>query len=120
MAKIIDGNAIAEAIRAEVMEETEAFRKTHGHPPGLATVLVGNDPASEVYVRMKNRDAERVGFYSRQITLPADTPEEELLGVVEGQRDPTIHDPGSSRPCGSTRTGSSARSSTQGRTASIP
>src|SRR5690606_2311168 len=92
MAKIIDGNAIAEAIRAEVMEETEAFRKTHGHPPGLATVLVGNDPASEVYVRMKNRDAERVGFYSRQITLPADTPEEELLGVVEGlNADPTIH-----------------------------
>lgn len=92
MAKIIDGNAIAEAIRAEVMEETEAFRKTQGHPPGLATVLVGNDPASEVYVRMKNRDAERVGFYSRQITLPADTPEEELLGVVEGlNADPTIH-----------------------------
>lgn len=92
MAKIIDGNAIAEAIRAEVMEEAEAFRKTHGYPPGLATVLVGNDPASEVYVRMKNRDAERVGFYSRQITLPADTPEEELLGVVEGlNADPTIH-----------------------------
>ena len=92
MAQIIDGNAIAEAIRSEVMEEAAAFRETHGFPPGLATVLVGTDPASEVYVRMKNRDAERVGFDSRQITLPADTPEAELLGVVEGlNADPTVH-----------------------------
>ncbi|HEX6940695.1 MAG TPA: bifunctional methylenetetrahydrofolate dehydrogenase/methenyltetrahydrofolate cyclohydrolase FolD [Longimicrobiales bacterium] len=92
MATIIDGSAIAEAIRAEVAESAAAFRSEHGFPPGLATVLVGNDPASEVYVRMKNRDAERVGFHSRQITLPADTPEDELLGVVDGlNADPEIH-----------------------------
>ncbi|HEX7119702.1 MAG TPA: bifunctional methylenetetrahydrofolate dehydrogenase/methenyltetrahydrofolate cyclohydrolase FolD [Longimicrobiales bacterium] len=92
MAKIIDGNAIAAAIRAEVAEGAAAFRDTTGYPPGLATVLVGTDPASEVYVRMKNRDAERVGFHSRQITLPEDTPEAELLGVVDGlNADPAIH-----------------------------
>lgn len=92
MAQIIDGNAIAEAIRSEVMEEAAAFRETHGFPPGLATVLVGTDPASEVYVRMKNRDAEEMGFHSRQITLPAETSEAELLGVVEGlNADPIIH-----------------------------
>lgn len=92
MAKIIDGNAIAEAIRAEVAAGTEAFGREHGFAPGLATVLVGTDPASEVYVRMKNRDAERAGFYSRQITLPEETPEAELLGVVDGlNADPRIH-----------------------------
>ncbi len=92
MTRIIDGNEIAEAIRAEVAAGAAAFAERWGYPPGLATILVGTDPASEVYVRMKNRDAERVGFYSRQITLPEATSEEELLGVVEGlNADPRIH-----------------------------
>lgn len=92
MTRIIDGNEIAEAIRAEVAAGAAAFAERWGYRPGLATILVGTDPASEVYVRMKNRDAERVGFYSRQITLPEATSEEELLGVVEGlNADPRIH-----------------------------
>ena len=92
MAKIINGNEIAEAIRAEVAAEAAAYTERFGAPPGLATVLVGTDPASEVYVRMKNRDAEQVGFYSRQVTLPEETPEDEVLGVVEGlNADPRIH-----------------------------
>ena len=92
MAKIINGNEIAEAIQAEVAAEAAAYTERFGAPPGLATVLVGTDPASEVYVRMKNRDAEQVGFYSRQVTLPEETPEDEVLGVVEGlNADPRIH-----------------------------
>jgi methylenetetrahydrofolate dehydrogenase (NADP+)/methenyltetrahydrofolate cyclohydrolase len=60
--------------------------------PGLAVVLVGSDPASEVYVRMKGRAADKAGFYSRQITMPEETPEDELLGVVAGlNADPDIH-----------------------------
>lgn len=92
MAKIIDGNEIGAAIRREIAEEAQHLREVTGVVPGLATVLVGNDPASEVYVRMKNRDAEEMGFHSRQITLPAETSEAELLGVVEGlNADPIIH-----------------------------
>src|SRR5690606_34544268 len=68
------------------------FRAATGLVPGLATILVGTDPASEVYVRMKNRDAEQIGYDSRQITLPDSTPEAELLGVVEGlNADPGVH-----------------------------
>jgi len=92
MAKIIDGNRIAESIRQEISEEVAAFRAATGLVPGLATILVGTDPASEVYVRMKNRDAEQIGYDSRQITLPDSTPEAELLGVVEGlNADPGVH-----------------------------
>lgn len=92
MARIIDGNEIGAAIRREIAEEAQRLREATGVVPGLATVLVGNDPASEVYVRMKNRDAEEMGFHSRQITLPAETSEAELLGVVEGlNADPIIH-----------------------------
>ena len=92
MAKIISGDEIAEAIQAEVAAEAAAYTERFGAPPGLATVLVGTDPASEVYVRMKTRDAEQVGFYSRQVTLPEETPEDEVLGVVEGlNADPRIH-----------------------------
>lgn len=92
MARIIDGNEIGAAIRREIAEEAQRLREATGVVPGLATVLVSNDPASEVYVRMKNRDAEEMGFHSRQITLPAETSEAELLGVVEGlNADPIIH-----------------------------
>lgn len=92
MAKIISGTELSEAIRAEIAEEARAFRAETGVQPGLATVLVGNDPASEVYVRNKGRAAEQAGFHSRQIRLPAEASEDELLGVVDGLNvDPGIH-----------------------------
>jgi methylenetetrahydrofolate dehydrogenase (NADP+)/methenyltetrahydrofolate cyclohydrolase len=92
VAKIISGTELSEAIREEIAEEARAFRAETGVQPGLATVLVGNDPASEVYVRNKGRAAERAGFHSRQIRLPAEASEDELLGVVDGlNADPGIH-----------------------------
>lgn len=91
-ATIISGKEIAAAIRGEVAERVRTLDSERDLTPGLATVLVGEDPASQVYVDMKNRDAREVGFDSRQITLPAETPEEELLGTVEGlNADPDVH-----------------------------
>jgi methylenetetrahydrofolate dehydrogenase (NADP+)/methenyltetrahydrofolate cyclohydrolase len=91
-AEIISGKQIAEDIRQEITQRVAALKAEHGLTPGLATVLVGEDPASQVYVRMKGRAAGEVGLESRQITLPVETPEDELLGIVEGlNADPAIH-----------------------------
>ena len=91
-AQLIDGNAIAREVRSEVKVGVERLRTERGVVPGLATVLVGEDPASQVYVGMKNRDAGELGFHSRQLTFPSDTPEAELLGLVQGlNADPEIH-----------------------------
>lgn len=90
-AKIIDGLAIAADVTSEVKRVAEELLAA-GIRPGLAVVLVGDDPASEVYVRNKGRKAEELGFHSVQRTLPADTSEEELLRIVdELNRDPAIH-----------------------------
>lgn len=90
-AQIISGREIAAQVRAELAERVAELKK-QGVTPGLATVLVGDDPASHMYVGMKNRAAEKLGLYSRQITLSADTSEDELLGVVAGlNADPEIH-----------------------------
>ncbi len=92
MAKIIDGRALAKEMREEIRQDAEAFTARTGVKPGLATVLVGDDPASHQYVRMKGKAADAASFYSRQITLPGDTPHDELLGLVEGlNADPEIH-----------------------------
>ena len=92
MAKIIDGRALAQEMREEIREEAEAFLEATGVRPGLATVLVGDDPASHQYVRMKGKAADAASFHSRQITLSADTSHDELLGIVEGlNADPEIH-----------------------------
>jgi methylenetetrahydrofolate dehydrogenase (NADP+) / methenyltetrahydrofolate cyclohydrolase len=92
MAKIIDGRKIGQEMRGEIREAAEAFTRETGIVPGLATVLVGDDPASHQYVRMKGKAAAAVSFNSRQITLPAETPHEELLGLVQGlNADPEIH-----------------------------
>jgi methylenetetrahydrofolate dehydrogenase (NADP+) / methenyltetrahydrofolate cyclohydrolase len=92
MAKIISGQELSEVMRAEIADEAAAFREATGATPGLAVVLVGTDPASEVYVRMKGKAADKAGFFSKQITLPGSTPEEEVLGVVHGlNADPNIH-----------------------------
>jgi methylenetetrahydrofolate dehydrogenase (NADP+)/methenyltetrahydrofolate cyclohydrolase len=92
MARIISGQDISEAMRAEIASEAAAFRRETSWVPGLAVVLVGEDAASQVYVRMKGKAAEKAGFLSRTIRLPADTPEDELLGVVDGlNADPDVH-----------------------------
>lgn len=95
-ATIISGTEVARTLRAELKEQVarraSGQNGTPGWIPGLATVLVGDDPASRAYVGMKNRAAAEVGIHSRQINLPADVSEDELLGVVEGlNADPDIH-----------------------------
>ncbi|MBQ2998834.1 MAG: bifunctional methylenetetrahydrofolate dehydrogenase/methenyltetrahydrofolate cyclohydrolase FolD [Clostridia bacterium] len=92
MANIIDGKAISAAIRAEIKEETEAFFGQHGFRPGLAVIIVGEDPASQVYVRNKRRACEEVGFYSEAYELPHNTTQDELNALVDKlNADPAIH-----------------------------
>ncbi|MCZ8316041.1 bifunctional methylenetetrahydrofolate dehydrogenase/methenyltetrahydrofolate cyclohydrolase FolD [Phreatobacter sp.] len=81
-ARIIDGKATAAAVLAEVKARADAFRAARGRPPGLAVVLVGEDPASQVYVRNKGREAEAAGFRSEQHTLPVTTSQADLLALV--------------------------------------
>lgn len=83
MANIIDGKAISAAIRAEIKEETERFAATHGFRPGLAVIIVGEDPASQVYVRNKRRACEEVGFYSEAYELDASISQDELNALVD-------------------------------------
>lgn len=91
-AEIISGKEIAAAIRAETADRVAALKEKQDFVPGLATVLVGEDPASQSYVGMKNKAAKELGIYSRQITLDESTSEEELLGLVESlNADPQIH-----------------------------
>jgi methylenetetrahydrofolate dehydrogenase (NADP+)/methenyltetrahydrofolate cyclohydrolase len=82
-AEIIDGKAIAAEVRAEVRRGVDEHRERFGEVPGLATVLVGDDPASKIYVAGKHRACEEVGIHSIGHELPADTPEEQLLELVE-------------------------------------
>lgn len=81
-AKLIDGNAIAAKVLEEVSVEAARFRKERGRGPGLAVVLVGEDPASSVYVRMKIRDCGKCGIESFSHKLPAETTTDELLDLV--------------------------------------
>jgi len=91
-AEIISGKEIAQTIRGEIAARVTALKEKYDLVPGLATVLVGEDPASQSYVGMKNKTAKEMGIFSRQITLDAETPEDELLGLVEGlNTDPEIH-----------------------------
>ncbi len=83
MANIIDGKAISVAIRAEIKEETERFADKNGFRPGLAVIIVGEDPASQVYVRNKRKACEEVGFYSEAYELPTETTQEELNALVD-------------------------------------
>ena len=82
-AKIISGKQIAEEMRAEMKVEIDELKAKHNIVPGLAVVLVGEDPASQVYVRNKKKSCEAIGINSIEHKLPADTPEEELLALVE-------------------------------------
>ncbi len=81
-AKILDGKALATQIEAELAEGVADFLENNGHEPTLAAVLVGDDPASAVYVKHKRLACERVGIESQLHKLPAETSEEELLSLV--------------------------------------
>lgn len=91
MAKLIDGKAIAAGVRARVKTETDALRK-QGITPGLAVVLVGDDPASRIYVNNKKKACEAVGIYSEEYSLPAETSQQELLDLIDTlNKKPEIH-----------------------------
>lgn len=91
-ARIIDGKAFAASVRGRVKAAAEAFRSRQGVPVGLAVVLVGNDPASEIYVRLKVSDAREVAIDSRDIKMPGTASEQEVLDVVRRlNADPTVH-----------------------------
>jgi len=86
-AKIISGKQIAEEMRAEMKQEIEELKAKHNLVPGLAVVLVGEDPASQVYVRNKKKSCEQIGVNSIEHKLAADTPEDELLALVDKLND---------------------------------
>ncbi|MDP3028422.1 MAG: bifunctional methylenetetrahydrofolate dehydrogenase/methenyltetrahydrofolate cyclohydrolase FolD [Deltaproteobacteria bacterium] len=91
-AKIISGTEIAKQIRAELKEEADNLRAKHNITPGLATVLVGEDPASKVYVGQKEKACKELGIYSERIDVAADTTESELLALIDRlNRDPKIN-----------------------------
>ena len=90
-AKLIDGNAIGATMRAELAAEITALKKK-GVVPGLAVVLVGDNPASQVYVRMKGKACDEAGLYHETIKLPKDTSEADLMSLLERlNANPKIH-----------------------------
>ncbi len=90
-ARIIDGVALGKAIRQEVADEAAGFR-ARGITPGLAVVLVGENPASQAYVGSKDKACQEAGMHSVKVTRPADISEAELLGIVDQLNDdPLIH-----------------------------
>ncbi|HIP42684.1 MAG TPA: bifunctional methylenetetrahydrofolate dehydrogenase/methenyltetrahydrofolate cyclohydrolase FolD [Aquifex aeolicus] len=82
MALILDGKALSKKIREEIRKEVESFTSKGFRPPSLAVILVGNDPASEIYVNNKRKACEKVGIKSIFYKLPEDVPEEKLLGLI--------------------------------------
>ena len=83
MANMIDGKQVSANVKEQVRQETEALFQKYGKRPGLAVVIVGNDPASRVYVNNKKKACETVGFQSFEYALPEDTTQEELLELVQ-------------------------------------
>jgi methylenetetrahydrofolate dehydrogenase (NADP+)/methenyltetrahydrofolate cyclohydrolase len=91
-AEIIDGKAIAERLRAKVSAEVAVLARDHGLKPGLAVVLVGDDPASQIYVRSKGEQSQAAGMHSLTHRLPTETSEDDLIGLVrELNADGAIH-----------------------------
>ncbi|QTE70994.1 bifunctional methylenetetrahydrofolate dehydrogenase/methenyltetrahydrofolate cyclohydrolase FolD [Clostridiales bacterium FE2011] len=90
-AEILSGKVMSESLRKEIAERVSAL-KERGLTPGLAVILVGNDPASEIYVRNKGNGCTEVGMYSRTINMPAETTQEELEAAIEElNADSAIH-----------------------------
>src|SRR4030088_1105621 len=91
-ARIIDGKLIAAELRARVADEVARVQREHGLTPGLAVVLVGDDPASQVYVRSKHKQTQAAGMVSFEHVLPADVPQSDLLALIAKlNRDPAVH-----------------------------
>ncbi len=87
-AKIINGKEVAEKLRNELKKKVKNLKQK----PGLAVVLVGDNPASQIYINMKEKKCNEIGFYSKKIILPESTSEEKLLGIIdELNQDPKIH-----------------------------
>ena len=82
-ARILSGKEFAAKIKEAAKEEALAFKDKHGFMPGLAVIIVGEDPASQVYVRNKNKACEELGFHSEMIALSADTSKDELLSKID-------------------------------------
>jgi len=90
--RVLDGKATALAVREEVRERTQELKAATGVSPGLTVVLVGGDPASQVYVRNKDRAASEAGFVVNTLRLPAETAQAELEAAVQGLADdPEVH-----------------------------
>lgn len=81
--KIIDGKAISAQIRAELREESDRLKAEKGITPGLAVIIVGEDPASQIYVRNKARACEELGYYSEVHRLPADSTDEQIGELID-------------------------------------
>src|SRR5450432_3564208 len=91
-ARIIDGKLIASELRARVADEVARVRRESWITPGLAVVLVGSDPASQVYVRSKHKQTQAVGMASFEHVLPEDVAQDELLALIAKlNRDPSVH-----------------------------
>jgi len=91
VARILDGKALAARLRAEVAVRVAALGRAAGRTPGLAVVLVGEDPASAIYVRNKTRACEEAGIASRRLALPTDVPQADLLAAVRAlNADPAV------------------------------
>ncbi len=92
MAQLINGKQISADMRAEMAEECRKLQAEKGITPGLAVIIVGEDPASQVYVRNKKKACEEIGFYSETYELPAETSQKQLEGLVdELNANPKIH-----------------------------
>lgn len=92
MATIIDGKATGAKVRARLAEKTVEFKNKYGYVPGLAVIIVGEDPASKVYVRNKKKACEEVGYNSFEYALPEETTEEELLALIAKlNEDSSVH-----------------------------
>ena len=91
-ARVLDGRALASRVQAEIAPEVAAFTKKHHRRPGLGIVLVGEDPASHVYVRNKLRAAAEVGFFADCAQLPETSSLDDVLAIVKGLNASDVHD----------------------------
>ena len=92
MGNVIDGRAVAREVRKQLKEEIEGLKRSRGVIPGLAVVLVGDDPASHLYVRNKKKACQEVGIHVKENLLPEQILAEALLALVrELNEDPTVH-----------------------------
>ena len=92
MAKLINGKEVSAAVKLRVKNQTEELIEKNGITPGLAVVIVGNDPASRVYVNSKKKACAEVGFNSYEYALPEETTQQELLELVEKlNNDPKVN-----------------------------